>query len=177
MEFVGGGREWILQQWWHSTTCLAVDYLVLAVLCIPTQRAAISHNQESEWSGHRRVERQGGHCHLVISRHTAIYTSYFSPGLANWTITRDCVVRREEEIEDFNKLIKLQLLELFLTTDWLLFHLKSMRFDVWQRVSGQDVSEQWAARRRAEVRRGGGRGDAVLVIAGCCWLLLVAGPV
>ena len=42
-----------------------------------------------------------------------------------------------------------------------------MRYDdVWQRVSGQDVSEQWAAR-RAEVRRGGGGGML-------CWLLLVA---
>ena len=59
---------------------------------IQAPRTAISHNQESEWSGHRRVERQGGHCHLVISRHTAINTSYFSPGLANWTITRECVV-------------------------------------------------------------------------------------
>ena len=62
----------------------------------------------AEWRG------RGGHCHLVISRHTAINTSYFSPGLANWTITRDCVVRREEEIEGFNKLIKLPLLLYFL---------------------------------------------------------------
>ena len=46
------------------------------------------------------------HCHLVISRHTAINTSYFSPGLANWTNARECVVRREEETENLNKLIK-----------------------------------------------------------------------
>ena len=82
------------------------------------------HHLETVWAavslgmspGRASARRQGGHCHLVISRHTAINTSYFSPGLANWTITRDCVVRREEEIEDFNKLIKLPLL-LFLTTD------------------------------------------------------------
>ena len=115
MEFVGGGRKVNTAAMMTQHNCLAVDYLVLAVLCIPAQHRGLpsltirspSEVATAEWRGRR------GHCHLVISRHTAINTSYFSPGLANWTITRDCVVRREE---DYNKLIQLPLL-LFLTTD------------------------------------------------------------
>ena len=152
--------------------CLAMDYLVLAVPCIPAQRAAISHNQESEWSGHRRVERQGGGGNTATLSSAVIQPSTPPTSLLAWLTGQMHVnvlseERRRQRI--WINWLNLPLL-LFQTTDWLLFYLQSMRYDdVWQRVSGQDVSEQWAAR-RAEVRRGGG-GGMLLVTAGCCWLL------
>ena len=68
------------------------------------------------------------HCHLVISRHTAINTSYFSPGLANWTNARECVVRREEETENLNKLIKSTTTTI---SDHWLTTVLSAKYEVW----------------------------------------------
>ena len=48
------------------------------------------------------------HCHLVISRHTAINTSYFPPGLANWLIHHPADKMREEDIGGRMNFIKSQ---------------------------------------------------------------------